>query len=140
MLRLNRQDGKTVDLSEIVDVRLEFDDPSLCLVRNSDRRHVMPRRVLVQFSDATDYYLQGGRSTLLNFQFTDNKNNIVYRLSADEEGSAISDFETTTCGNDDDSSSQSNGTHVMQQPSTSADTLVGSDCAHRIPFQSPIVC
>jgi hypothetical protein len=30
---LNIQDGKTVDLSEIVDVRLEFDDPTLMLVR-----------------------------------------------------------------------------------------------------------
>jgi hypothetical protein len=33
LLRVNRQDGKTVDLSEIVDVRLEFDDPTLVLVR-----------------------------------------------------------------------------------------------------------
>ena len=32
-LRLSLQNGKTVDLSEIVDVRLEFDDPTLVLVR-----------------------------------------------------------------------------------------------------------
>ena len=36
MLGLNLQDGKTVDLSEIIDVHLEFDDPTLVLVRKSD--------------------------------------------------------------------------------------------------------
>lgn len=98
LLCVNHQDGKTVDLSEIVDVRLEFDDPTLVLVRIWHHGKVCGRALF----KCDRQRLQGGRSTLLNFQFTDNKNNIVYRLSADEEDSAASNLETRSPNDDVD--------------------------------------
>lgn len=66
---------------------------------------------------------QGGRSTLLNFQLTDNKNNIVYRLSAEEEeGSAGADLESKAPDPISDG-------RLVQRQSTSGDRLVGTDCA-----------
>ena len=51
-------EGKQISLSEIVDVRPTFDDPTLVL---------------------------GGRSLLLNFQFVDGSSNTLFRLSAEDE-------------------------------------------------------
>lgn len=129
MLCLRLQDGKTIDLSEIIDVHLEFDDPTLVLVRKLDITIMLLRSARVIFlSQMQGVIWQGGRSTLLNFQFTDNRNNIVYRLSADEPKSTDRKDRASESGSD--KASEQNQTRIPQRQSNTETRLVGSVCAY----------
>lgn len=68
---------------------------------------------------------QGGRSTLLNFQFTDNKNNVVYRMSA-EEGKP--NFENSEADCIAAAALEQDTIPGAPQPSNLKAELIGSTC------------